>query len=137
MSLLFILIFFLDDDTQTTRERMMAQVKTLLYDMYDFIDSSSTQQEIADAIKILEKSKSNICNREFDITSIKPPATNLNTKGKKATIKNSTERLKSFHEIFEKRQEDDLKKKERQDKKDAEIEKKKKTIRNRNFALQS
>jgi hypothetical protein len=78
-------------------------------------------------------------NPEFDITLTQPPSTNLNTKGKKSTkgVKTSAQRLKIYKEIFEEKQEKNMKKK-KDEKKNMELKKRKRQmeIEERHIALE-
>lgn len=109
---------------------MLLRVENLLYSIHRKIKAYTTQQEVADAIKILEDAEERISNPDFDITLVQPPTTNLNTKGRKSMrgVKSNTERLKIFREIFEEKQEKIMKKKEKDEQKNEELAKRKRQI---------
>lgn len=109
---------------------MFLELEELFHSMYNSIKGFSTQQQIADAIKIVKNAKDQIDNPKVDITLIKPPSTNMNTKGRKSTkgVKSSTERLKIYKEKFEEAQQKNIKEKEKEDKKQEEYEKKKRML---------
>lgn len=109
---------------------MLLRAENILHSIYQTIKSYSTQQEISDALKILEETQAQITNPTIDITSVKPPSTNLNTKGRKSTkgVKSSTERLKIAKELYEEDLQKNIKKKEKEDKKNEENEKKRRQI---------
>jgi ABC-type phosphate transport system auxiliary subunit len=119
---------------------MLLRVEKLLHSIYDSINSYSTQQEIADALKILEEADNTIANPKIDVSSVKPPSTNLNTKGRKSNkdVKSSTERLKISKEIYEEKLQKNIRKNEKDEKKNEEYERKKRLleIEERHVALE-
>lgn len=104
---------------------MLLRAEKLLNSVYKYMSECQTQQEILNAPSILEKVELEITKPEFDISTLKPPQTNMNTKGRKTTkgVKSSTQRMKISKEIYEENLEKNTKKKEREEKKSEEHEK--------------
>jgi vancomycin resistance protein YoaR len=107
---------------------LLLQVEERLHKINNCIREYATQQEVANAIKILDEAIKKLANPEFVSTSVESPATNTNIKRRKSNkgVKSSTERLKIYKEIYEENLEKNIKKKEKDDKKMEEQEKKKK-----------
>lgn len=119
---------------------MLIQAEDILHSIYNSINNYSTQQEVANALSILEEAHDKIANPEVDIHLLKEPSTNLNRKRKKSKkgVKSGTERLKIYKEIFEEKQKKDIKQKEKDEKQKQELEKKKRQleIEERHVALE-
>ncbi|KAG2200635.1 hypothetical protein INT47_007379 [Mucor saturninus] len=94
-----------EDEPKNNRERMMLRVEKLLHGMFTKINSLETQQEISDAIKVLEKADLDIKEPEIKMDEL-------------------TERLKIASELFEERQNKEIKKKEKKEKENEEFERK-------------
>ena len=108
---------------------MLLRVEHLLHSIYDTVKSYSTEMEIHQAVKVLLEADRKISDPEIKLDSLKPPSTNTNRKGRKAKtgVKSSTERLAIYREIFEQKQEKNIKNREKKEKKEkAEEETKRK-----------
>lgn len=110
------------------KEGMMNRVEQLLHSMYDSISGYRTQQEISDAIKVLEEADERLKNPAINVDMLVLPTTNTNVKGRKKGVKNSTKRMQILVEHFDNRQKKDVKKKEKDEKEKEEIEKRKRFI---------
>lgn len=118
----------IDKTPTNNKERMLLRAQKLLHSIYNSILSYTTQQEISDAIKLLEEADKNIKTPKIDITSVKPPPINSNTKGRKRGPKSSTERLKIASELYEESLKKKIQNKEKEDKKKEEYENKKRVL---------
>ncbi|KAG2191762.1 hypothetical protein INT47_010578 [Mucor saturninus] len=92
-----------EEGPENNRERMILRVEKLLHGMFTKINSLGTQQEISDAIKVLEKANLDIKEPVIKMDELQPPSVNTNRKGSKSKrgIKSSTERLKIAKELFD------------------------------------
>ncbi|KAG2193120.1 hypothetical protein INT47_003111 [Mucor saturninus] len=90
-----------EEGPENNRERMILRVEKLLHGIFTKINSLGTQQEISDAIKVLEKANLDIKEPVIKIEELQPPSVNTNRKGRKSKrgIKSSTERLKIAKEV--------------------------------------
>lgn len=107
------------------------KVETTLQETYSIIKGFATQQQIADALKILVEANLQIKRPVINIEQIKPPSTNLNRKGRhssKKGVKSGTKRLDIHKEHFEKYQQKEIKNKKKIEKEKVEIEKKRRII---------
>lgn len=127
---MFIFVEHTEDEPKNNRERMMLRVEKLLHGMFTKINSLGTQQEISDAIKVLEKADLDIKEPEIKMDELQPPSVNTNRKGRKSKrgVKSNTERLKIASELFEEHQNKEIKKKEKKEKENEEFERKRKEL---------
>lgn len=97
---------------------MLLRVEHLLHSIYNTVKSYSTEVELYEAANILELAKSKILDLDIKMDMIKPPSTNTNRKGRKSKtgVKSSTARLAIYREIFEKKQETEIKKEKKKKK---------------------
>lgn len=81
------------------------KVEKTLHDTYSIIKGFSTQQQAADALKLLEESNLQIKSTAVNINQIKPSSTNLNRKDRHSTkkgVKSGTKCLEIYKKYFEK-----------------------------------
>lgn len=114
----------------SNKQVLLLKAEKVLQSIYNSLKTVSTQQELADALKILHEAQTKIDNPDTKITQLKPPSINLNRKGRKSKkgVKSSTERLKIAKELFEEAQEKEIKKKEKEEKQNEEFEKTKRQL---------
>ncbi|KAI7868052.1 uncharacterized protein EV154DRAFT_582268 [Mucor mucedo] len=115
-------------------------VEQVLHKMYSSIADFSTQQQIADALTVLEEANDKILNPAIKIDQLKPPTTNSNRKGRPSAkgVKSGTKRLQIAKELFEESQKKDIKKEEKKQKEEENMEKKRRIfeIEERHVALE-
>ncbi|KAI7880894.1 uncharacterized protein EV154DRAFT_485840 [Mucor mucedo] len=113
--------FLLDDHLcyRSDRIRLMLKVAQVLHKMYSAIADFSTQQQIADALTVLEEATDKILNPAIKIDQLKSPTPNSNRKGRPfgKGIKSGTKRLQIAKEFFEESQKKDIKKERNKKKK--------------------
>lgn len=131
-----------DDDLcyRNDRKQLMLKVEQVLHKMYSSIADFSTQQQIADALTVLEEANDKILNPAIKIDQLKPPTTNSNRKGRPSAqgVKSGTKRLQIAKELFEESQKKDIKKEEKKQKEEENMEKKRRIleIEERHVALE-
>lgn len=94
-----------DVESSNTKKRLTNQVKQLLDSIYITIKTFSTQQKLADEVKVLKEAKTKILDPEIKISQLIPLSTNLNRKGRKSKrgVKSNTTRLQTAIEKLEER----------------------------------
>lgn len=118
------------DEQLDNKKLLLLRVEKLLQGIYTKVASFETQQQIADACKVLESARYDINAPYIKMDHLKPPTINDNRKGRKAKCgaKPSTQRLKIALELHEEQQKKDQKKKEKKEKEDEEFKKKRKLL---------
>lgn len=108
----------------------MLRAEKILRGIFTKISSFATQQEISDAIKVLETATLDIDAPFIKMNELRPPSTNTNRKGRKSKrgVKSSTERLKIAKENFDEHQKKEIKKKEKKEKEEGEFREKRKLL---------
>lgn len=113
------------------REQLLLRVEKILHSIYNSVKSYPTQQEVADAVKILKEAEYQIANPKIDVTNIQKPAVNLNTKGRKP----NTKRLDILLEIHEDNQKKNSRSKKKKKNKKKNMKRKKDNSKSKNYLL--
>jgi len=121
----------IEEVNTSNKEILLNCVEKMLHGIYKTVSAFRTQQEIADAIKVLTEAADKINKPAVDLSCLMPPSINTNRKGRKSNkkgVKSGTERMKILQEIFEESQKKQMKKRAREEKEEEEIEKKKRLL---------
>ena len=121
----------IEEVNTSNKEILLNCVEKMLHSIYKTVSAFRTQQEIADAIKVLTEAADQINKPAVDLSCLMPPSINTNRKGRKSNkkgVKSGTERMKILQEIFEESQKKQMKKRAREEKEEEELEKKKRLL---------
>lgn len=107
---------------------MILRFKNVLHEMLTKIKSLQTQQEISDALKVIEQA---INSSTVSIDKVQPPAVDSSREGHntKCGIKANTKRLKIARELSEEQQNKEIKRKTKKKKEENPREKEKNLFR--------